>query len=84
MAARRAPITEPVVHMRSYIVDLTGEQVGPEDTGVPPHFSKFTKELMIALQMMFMCGAKTPLLDARSAGADTPIAPARTVFWCEP
>ena len=82
MEARRAPAMEPDVHVLSYNVGLTNEQVGPEETGTSPRVLKFTKELRNVAQRMTAHGAGTPPLDARSAGADTPSTQAHTVFRC--
>ena len=79
---------DPDVHVLSYNVGLTNDQVDPNAQGSKSIFYKFTTQLKDVIHRMFTRGADTPAadthaLDARSAGADTPSTPAHVVFLCE-
>ena len=65
----------PHVHLLSYNVGLTNDQVDPEQS-MTSIFYKFTTQLKDVIQWMFTYGADTP-------APDRPSRPAHVVFLCE-
>ena len=68
---------DPHVHVLSYNVGLTNDQVDPDQQGQAAHFYKFTTQLRDVIQRMFTYGADTPAPDTARG------TPAHVVFLCE-